>query len=216
VSGVGGGFIFVPLVALINMGLVPGPIIFASLSISGLMWWRERRHVDYKNIVAILLAVVPGTLFGAWLLSIVATDQLGILFGSVILFAVLISLLGLHLRLNRVSGSVAGFLAGAMGASTGIGAPIVAVLYQDASGPKLRSTLALLYTVASTLIVISLALFGRFGATEIGYAVLLVPGYLLGYLCSRPLALYFDHGATRYVVLGVSATASLGLIVNSL
>jgi uncharacterized membrane protein YfcA len=213
---VGGGFIFVPLVALINVGFVPGPIVCASIAISGTMWWRERAHIDYANVVAIVVMMLPGTVLGAWLLSVVAAERLGLLFGSVILCAVLLSLSGLHLRLNRVSGGTAGFLAGLMGASTGIGAPVLAVLYQQEQGPRVRATLALLYTVASAMTVVWLAWFGRFGATEAGYAVLLVPGFLLGYLCSRPLALYFDHGATWYVVLGVSATASLSLILNSL
>jgi uncharacterized membrane protein YfcA len=216
VSGVGGGFISVPMLALINMSFLPGPLVFGSLVLSGLMAWRERAYVDSAHITPILLATVPGAVLGAWLLSTIAVDKLGLLFGGVILFAVVLSLLGLQLRLTRVSGSLAGFLAGAMGASTGIGAPVIAVLYQHVSGPALRATLALLYTVASVLIVICLAAFGRFDAAEAGYALLLVPGFLLGYLCSRPLALYFDHGATRYVVLGVSATASLSLIVNSL
>lgn len=180
------------------------------------MWWRERQYVDRTNIRAILAGMLPGALLGAWLLTIVSMNRLGILFGSVILFAAFISLLGIHLRLNRASGFSSGFLAGVMGASTGIGAPVLAILYQQASGPVVRATLAMLYTAASTMVVVILMFYGRFGWVDAGYAAMLVPGFVVGYLCSRPLALYFDHGATRYVVLGVSAIASLSLIVNSL
>jgi uncharacterized membrane protein YfcA len=216
VSGVGGGFIMVPLLALINTAFLPGPLVCGSLSISGVMMWREWAHIDFRCVTVILIAFIPGTILGAWLLANISADQLGVLFGSVILFAVVISLLGVHFPLNRISGAVAGSIAGTMGASTGIGAPILAVLYQRSSGPMVRSTLAFLYTVCSVLIVAALIIFGRFSWDEGGYSLMLVPGFMFGYLLSRPLAVHFDHGATRYIVLGVSAAASISLIAGSL
>lgn len=212
----GGGFIMVPLLAMINVAFLPGPLICASLSISGFMMWREWQHIDFRCVKVILMAFVPGTILGAWLLSNISADSLGVFFGYVILFAVLISLSGIHFPLNRISGAIAGVIAGAMGASTGIGAPILAVLYQRSSGPMVRSTLAFLYTVCSLLIVAALIFFGRFSWQEGGYSLLLVPGFMFGYVLSRPLAVHFDHGATRYIVLGISAAASVSLIIGSL
>ncbi len=215
-SGVGGGFIIVPLLAMIDVSFLPGPLVFGSLSISMVMAWRERGHIDYRNTGIILTAIIPGSLAGAWLIAGVASSQLGLMFGGVILVAVLISLLGVHFPLNRISGTLAGLLAGLMGASTGIGAPVLAILYQRVAGPMVRSTLAFIYTIASVLILAALMAFDHFGLDEVGYGLLLVPGFILGYLVSRPLALHFDHGATRYIVLGVSAVAASSLIVNSL
>lgn len=216
VSGVGGGFIMVPLLAMINMKYLPGPLIFGSLSISGLMAWRERKYIDFRATNFILLAIVPGAALGAWLVSQVAPDRLGIVFGTMILIAVVVSALGVHFPLNRITATVAGFFAGTMGASSGIGAPVIAVLYQRESGPMVRSTLAYVYTVASVLIVLALLIFGSFGLAEAQSGLLLVPGFMFGYLCSRPLALHFDHGATRYIVLGVSASAAAVLLARSI
>jgi uncharacterized membrane protein YfcA len=215
VSGVGGGFIMVPLLAMIDMSLLPGAFIFGTLSLSTLMAWRERAHIEFAHTGMILLAIIPGAALGAWLVSKVAADNLGIVFGSMILFAVAVSAAGIHMRLNRLSAVISGLTAGAMGASSGIGAPVVAVLYQRESGPRVRATLAYIYTVASVLILVALAAFGRFGWHDVQEGFLLVPGFMFGYICSRPLALHFDHGATRYIVLGVSAAAALILIANS-
>ena len=216
ISGVGGGFIMVPLLALIDMSLLPGPFIFASLSLSSLMAWRERSAIDFTNTGAFLIAIVPGALMGAWLVSKVAPDNLGIVFGGVLLFAVAISAAGVHLPLNRYTATISGITAGAMGASSGIGAPVVAVLYQRESGPRVRSTLAYIYTIASVLILIALAIFDRFSWQDAQAGLQLVPGFLFGYICSRPLALHFDHGATRYIVLTVSGLAAVILLVNSI
>ena len=103
-----------------------------------------------------------------------------------------------------------------MGATVGIGAPVIAILYQRASGPMVRSTLAFIYTVASLVIIAALILFGRFGLPEAKAGLLLMPGLMIGLALARPLALYSDHGATRYVVLGMSAAAAATLILTSL
>jgi len=64
-SGVGGGFIIVPLLAWIDIGLVPAPLLFASLSLSGLMAAREWHAIDWQYIPIILIGLLPGSLFGA-------------------------------------------------------------------------------------------------------------------------------------------------------
>lgn len=215
-SGVGGGFIAVPLLALIDIRLLPGPLIFASLSISAVMAWRERVAIDYHNVTPILLATIPGACLGAWLLAGIDPEYLGRVFGSVILLAILVTAVGVKLPLNRATGALAGAAAGAMAAVSGMGAPMLAILYQHQSGPRIRATLALLYTGATLLILLALAAFGRFGLQEVLTGLLLVPGFLAGYLLSRPLTRRFDRGATRWLVLSVAAVAAIALIADSL
>jgi len=215
-TGVGGGFIFVPVLALVDMSFLPGPAVMASMSLSTIMMWRERHHIDFRNVPAILVGIVPGAMIGSLVLAKVGFDKLGIVFGIVILIAVALSASSLHLPLNRRTGFLAGLTAGAMGSSTGIGAPVIAVLYQHASGPAIRGTLAFLYTFASALILIVLAAFGEFGVTEMKKALWLVPGFLLGYVASQHMTARLDKGSIRWAVLAASAAAALVLIVRSI
>jgi hypothetical protein len=216
ISGVGGGFITVPFLAMISVNLLPGPVVVGSMSIAGLMAWREREHIDAKNIGWISLGTIAGAALGAWFLSGIAKEQLGLLFGGMILAGVLITSLGLHIPPNKLNSTLSGLGVGAMGATAGIGAPILAVLYQHESGPRIRSTLGVIYLVCSTLIASALAVFGHLGAAELGYALLLVPGYIIGYVLSQHVTRHFDHSATRYIVLGVSTAAALSLVYRSL
>jgi len=216
VSGVGGGFIMVPLLAMINISYVPGPIIFATLVLSTLMAWQERDAIDLENVPAILGAFIPGAIIGAWILSQAAAGQLGLVFGSAILLAVLITLLGLHPPLNKRTGAVAGLIAGVMGASSGIGAPALAILYHRQSGAELRATLALLYTCCSVLILIALPFLSGFGVPELYTGVLLMPGFVVGYSLGAIVARRFGDFDMRYLVLGVSAAAAAALIIRSL
>ena len=215
-SGVGAGFLMVPLLAFVNLSLVPGPMIFASLSLSGIMTWRERGAIDQRHLAPMFIGLVPGCAAGAWTISVVPTSQLGIVFAIVILLAIGVSVAGLDVRPGRTSALLAGVVSGTMGASSGIGAPVVALLYQHASGPQVRSTLALIYTVASLIVLVMLAAFGRFGEGEALAGLALIPGFLAGYWIANRLRRRLDHGMTRPVVLGVSGAAAIALLVRSL
>lgn len=216
VSGVGAGFLIVPLVAMIDISLVPGPMIFGSLSLSIIMAWRERGAIDRDNLPAVLTGIVAGSIVGGWVLSIVPPDRLGLVFGLVILFAVAVTVSGLTIPLNRLTGLVAGALSGAMGASTGIGAPMLAIVYQHATGSRIRATLAVLYTFASVVILIVLAAYGKFGRTELIAGFSLMPGFLLGYVAANRLRARVDKGASRPLVLAVAAIAAVALLGKSL
>ena len=61
-----------------------------------------------------------------------------------------------------------------------------------------------------------LAAFGKFGLRETGLALLLVPGYLLGYVIARPLARILDRGYSRLAVLVLSAVSAVALLMRSL
>jgi uncharacterized membrane protein YfcA len=215
-SGVGGGFLMVPLLALIDLRLLPGALIFASLSISGMMAWIERSHISYRETYLVLIAILPGAAVGAWLLSAIRTEQLGIFFGAMILFGVAITALGVRLKPNFVNSAIAGSLAGAMGAASGIGAPVLALLYQHRSGPELRATLAFMYTIASLTILVALGAFGQFGLLQMGLGLLLMPGFLTGLYISRQFTRDIDRGKSRLVVLVVAAISALSLIIASL
>jgi len=216
VSGVGGGFIAVPLLAMIDLAYVPGALIFATLVLSTPMAWQERQAIDYHNVPAILVAFIPGAVIGAWTLSMISPDRLGLVFGLVILLAVFITASGLHVPLNRRTGSVAGLVAGIMGGSSGIGAPVLAILYHRQSAPTLRATLALLYTCCSLLILIALGIFGNFGRGEFFTGLWLMPGFIVGYVLGSFLAQRLADSDIRPLVLLVSALAAVALIIKSL
>jgi len=215
-SGVGGGFIIVPLLAWIDLSLIPAPLVFASLSLSSLMAMREWQAVDWRHIPVILGGLLPGSLFGAWVLASIPLDDLGIVFGAVILLAIIVTVSGWHIPLNRVTGALTGTLSGAMGTSSGIGAPPLALLYQDQPGARIRATLAALYTGASLIILAMLFGFGKFNADDVWSGLLLMPGFVLGYWLANRWTPHIDQRHSRLAVLLVSGTAAAALIIRSI
>jgi uncharacterized membrane protein YfcA len=215
-SGVGGGFVIVPILAWVDLSLVPAPMIFASLSLSGLMAFRERHSIDWEHVPITLVGLVPGSLFGAYILSSVPAPKLGVVFGTVILLGILITGSGIELRRTRTTAAVSGALSGAMGTSSGIGAPLLALFYQKEKGARVRATLAVLYTGASILILIILFGFGQFSADDTRSGARLIPGFLIGYWVANHFTVHIDQSGTRVAVLCVSGAAAIALIVRSL
>ncbi len=215
-SGVGAGFILVPILAWINLALIPIPVIVASLSLTTVMLWRERQFVDRQHVPLIFAGMVPGALAGNWLLQSVASDQTGLVFALVILFAIGLTASGLRIPFNEGSCLITGGLTGAMAASSGFGAPPLAILYQEAGGARLRATLALLYTGASLILLVLLALVGDLDPGDLEAGILLMPGGLLGWAIVTRMRWQLDNHTTRPVVLTLSAAAAVALLIRSL
>ena len=88
------------------------------------------------------------------------------------------------------------------GTVAAIGGPPIALVYQYASGPRIRATMALYFTLGTVLSLAALWLAGAFGRHELALAAVLVPGTVLGFLASGPLLRRVDAGRLRPLVLG--------------
>ena len=215
-SGLGAGLVVVPLLSLIALDWVPGPCVAASLFLSGLMAYRGRGQWQRQHLGSMLLGLLAGITLGGILVAALPLTILGVLFGVLILGAVALSVAGLPLPFTAPAAGLAGALAGFMGTTAGIGAPVLALFYQRLTGAALRATLGLLYFVSSLVMLTALHLAGRFGLPEVGFALQLVPGVLAGYWLSPYLAGWLDRGRTRGAVLALSVASALALMVQSL
>lgn len=214
-SGLGAGLVVVPLLSLIALDWVPGPCVAASLLLSGLMAYRGRRQWCQRHLAPMLLGLLLGITLGGALVAQLPLAILGLLFGIVILGAVGLSAAGLQMPFTTPAAGLAGVLAGFMGATAGIGAPVLALFYQRLEGAALRGTLGLLYFVSSLAMLTALHLAGRFDRTEVLLALQLLPGVLVGYWLSPYLAHWLDRGHTRHAVLALSIASAVALIVKS-
>jgi len=214
-TGLGAGLIVVPLLALVSTDLVPGPMIFGSLALSATMTILGRRNIDFSMTRPILVGVLVGTILAALYISQLPIDALGLIFGVFVLVAVAISARAHRFTFSAKGNFVAGTASGILGTSAGIGAPVLAMLYQHFPGPALRATLAFLYLVSSVLMLFFLNVAGRFGINELVSGMYLVPGFVIGYFLSPRLAAYIDKGFARPMVLIVSTASACLLIWRS-
>lgn len=215
-AGIGLGFVAVPLLVLIDPSFIPGPLLLSALVLTLLVTYREHRSIDFKGLPWAVAGRIIGTLLGVAALGFVPGEKISLLFGSVILLAVALSLSGLRLSINNKNLFGTGTLSGFMGTTSAIGGVPMALIYQDYEGPRLRGTLSGIFVIGTIISIISLAMIGKFGLPEIQLAAILIPGILIGFVISRHTAAILDKGFIRPVVLTVAVLAGLGVIVRTL
>ena len=214
-TGLGAGLVIAPLLAFISYSLVPGPMIFGSIALSLVMTLRGWQHIDFDQVGYLLVGLLTGTALAAAVIASLPFSRLGLVFGVLILLSVLISL---SVREIHIKGSpliLVGALSGVMGTSAGVGAPVLALLYQHREGPVIRGTLAFLYLASSILMLGMLHLAGRFSMPELVSGLVLMPGFILGFLFSSRLAAFVDRGYARPAVLVFATVSAVLLIARS-
>lgn len=214
--GFGMGLFAVPLLILIDPRLVPGPLLGTSIVYVVLLAHRNRRGVQWGDLGWALAGRLVGVSIAAAVLALVSQEHITVVFGVLILFAVVLSASGLKVEPRAATLLGAGTLSGFMATTVSIGGPPMALLYQHKSGERLRGTLSGFFVVGILLSLTALHLVGRFGRQEVILAALLLPGTLLGFLLSRHTAKVFDRGYIRPAVLTVSSITAVVVLLRQL
>ena len=213
--GFGVALVAAPLLMLVRPELVPAPMILAAWSLTVLIAVRDRRGVDWRGLRWTVPGLLAGTAAAVLLVKNLSAEGMGLMFGSLVLAAVGLSLAGWHPLPRARNLLLAASAAGFMGTATSVGGPPMALVYQGETGLRLRGTRSAVFLVGGALSLTGLALAGRFGPTEIGAGLGLLPGVVVGFLLSGPLAAYLDGYWLRPAVLAVSAVAALAVLARS-
>jgi uncharacterized membrane protein YfcA len=214
-TGLGAGLIIVPLLALVSLDFVPGPVVLASMALSSIMSVQGRREIDTRGLAVLQSFLTIGVVFGALSISAIPVKRAGIAFGVLVLVAVVVSAVMPRIKRSTPMIAGAGVMSGFMGAISGIGSPILALLYQHEPPRVLRATLGFVFTLSSIAILFCLHFAGRFGWQEAVLGLWLVPGYLLGFLVAPPIARMLDKQNSRFLVLVISSLSAIVLIARS-
>ena len=215
-AGLGFAMVANPLLALINIAYLPGPMLFANLYLSSAILWREGPSLERREMPPLLIGLLLGTVIGALVLTQIAAESLGLVFGIIILAAVLLSLVSPVLPLTRrniLFGATAGGVTGIVAAMHG---PPLVMLYQREEAAKIRATFATLFVVGCTMALIGLWLSGRFGLTEVWMGFSLLPGIAVGFLIGRLIAVRVTQEMARAAMLLISGIGGFALLLKSL
>jgi uncharacterized membrane protein YfcA len=213
--GFGMGLLAVPLLILIEPDFVPGPLLLAAFFLNVLVSIRERESVDFSSIKWVIGGRLLGTVVAAAVLTVLPKSLLSLLFGGLILLAVLFSISGLHISLKPGNLVGIGAISGFMATSTAVGGPPLALLYQREKGPRLRGNLAGIFFVGTIMAIISLMVIGRFGLKELVLALSFFPAIIIGFLLSGKPARFLDVGRIRIAVLAISTLSALVVILKT-
>lgn len=215
--GFGVALLGAPLLFLLNPVLVPAPMLIAGLTLPALILVRDRAGLERRPVAWALPGFVVGAVLAGGVVASLPQGGLAMVFGSLVLLAVALSALGWAPAEPRGGHlAVAGTLAGFMATATSIGGPPLALVFQHASGARLRATLSAIFVPGGLIALLSLAAVGRFDVAALATGLALLPAVFAGFWLSGFTAQALDRSWLRPAVLAVSAVAGAGAVVRAL
>lgn len=205
-----------PLLQLVSSDFVPGPVLVSSLVLSGLTALRERASIDRRGVALALLGRAPGAALAGLAIGLLPAKVYDVLFGALILIAVLLSLWGKGVRPTTPALLIAGFVSGVMGTLTSVGGPPIALVYQRAPGPALRATLNAYFALGALVSIAVLARADAFSERDALLGLSLLPAIALGFYLSRFTRDRIEGPRLRPAVLALVGLSSLAVVIKAL
>ncbi|WP_298298653.1 sulfite exporter TauE/SafE family protein [uncultured Litoreibacter sp.] len=214
-TGMGFAMIAAPLLALVSLEFVPGPMLFVNLFLSLFMLGDGRSHVVKREIGTLCPTILIGTIIGAAILVRVPGESLAILFASLVLVAVAISLFAKTQALTTRNLSICGVAVGVMGSTSGIpGAPLV-IMYRNEPLEKTRPTMALVFTFSYITSLVALTYAGAFNFQLAMDGLMLLPGLLIGFGVGKWVRRYMTQAIGRMLMLSIASIGAILLLIKS-
>lgn len=214
-AGIGFALIAVPLLVLLDPALVPVPLLALATGHALLVLRREYTDTDWRGVGWALLGRLPGIALGVLTVAMLPARPFVALVGLTVLGAAVLSTVQWRPRPTPPALLLAGMISGVSGTATAIGGPPIALLYQNASGSRVRATLAAYFAAGAMLSLLALAAAGQVSADALLAALLLAPFMVAGFLASGPARRFLDRGWTRPAIIGISGAAALVLLAQA-
>lgn len=214
--GMGFGMTAGPLMALLDTAFVPLTVLCLS-SISAIMGtiithrdiiWRDLGFAFFGRFIGSIIAI-------AILLQLPDEKSFMLAFGLLIAFGVALSISGMRFPFNTKTLFTAGGVSGLMGTITSVGAPPLALIYQNQAPQSSRATLSSYFALGCVLSIIILMLAGLGTWREILVGIMLAPAAFLGVAVAKPLRPFVDK---RYQIFlqSIAGIAAITLIWRGL
>lgn len=215
VVGYGIGMFCAPLLFMINPEFVPGPMVLISTVMTVIMLLRDKSDLKVDQVSWTMLGGFFGVVIAGVILNMVSVKQFQVVFGSLILLAVIISIIGYSPKINKLTTTLAGYLSGFMGTLTAVGGPPVALLYQNVKAAQLKANLAAFFLFLNIVIISTLLWINKLSLEHLYLFMIAIPGLILGFYLSSIASKYVGPAQLRYFILSFSALSGLGTIIKA-
>lgn len=214
--GFGFAVLAVPVLTLIDPRMTPIPQLILAVPMAAAAMWRERHHLDLSGLGWIIAGRVPGSVVGAWVVTVVAERVLGGIIAVVVLMAVAALATRVTIRLTRGSRLVTGFASGFTGTTAAIGGPPLALLYQRQTGGTVRSSLGAIMTIGMLVNLAALTVAGAVVTDDLTTSAMLFPAVIAGFALSSKLKGRFEGSRLRVGILVVAGLAAISLLAQTI
>lgn len=216
IIGYGFGMFSAPLLFMIEPALVPGPMIIVSTLLTAILFLRSRIDLQCQQVAWTMGAGLLGVIAAGWILSFASGKQFQLLFGGLIVLAVMMSLAGYVPSVSNRNCTLAGLTSGLMGTLTAVGGPPVAILYQTLPPNIIKANLSAFFLLLNTVALITLFLVGTINKDSFGFLWVSLPSVVLGFWCSGWASRWVKPAQLRKLTLSFSGLAGVISIIRAL
>lgn len=215
-TGFGFNMLAAPLLAVIDPAFVPGPMLMMAMVVCIGTALREWSEIGQTDLVFSLSGRFVAAIAAGLTVGLMSEAAFALIFGLAVLFAVVLSLIGTRVETSPRSLFAAGVVSGYMGTLTSIGAPPMAMVYQNAAPARMRATLSAYFFFGSIISIAALIWVGRFGRHDLMLGATLVPFALIGLLLSGWGRQLMSKQRVKPVVLVVSGISAIILVLRAI
>lgn len=201
-----------PVLMIINPDFVPVPTLLSGFTLSVYLMIRERKSIILKGLGYSIFGRILGAIVAAYVIVIISQTYFSLVFGGLILLAVMLSLIRGQWEINQPKLFIAGFLSGIMGTLASIGSPPMGLLYQYQKAQVIRGTLSAFFTLGTIISLLSLSYVGKFTFVEFKLFLWMLPAFTIGFWLSQYVTKYLDKGYTRAAILIISSLSAIFVI----
>jgi uncharacterized membrane protein YfcA len=158
---------------------------------------------------------VIGAIIAAVIISRISTLLFNLVFGGIILLAVIMSFTKVTWEPRPATLFGAGLLSGLMATLSSIGGPPMGLLYQHQKGSVIRGSLAGFFALGTFISLISLGFVGKLTMHELSLFLWILPGICVGFLLSAYTIRLLEKGYTRVAILAASGLSGVLVIVKT-
>ena len=215
-SGQGFGLISAPMIALVAPEMLPSAVLLLGL-VSGLgSFALDLKSVDRRELPWGFAGRALGAVLAAMIASSLPFERIAVLVALIVLLAVALSLKGFTVAIRKSTLFGAGLVAGLMGTLTAIGAPPMAMLYQNQPPRRARAMQSTFFFFGMVVSIAALGWQGLIRPQHLSFALCIVPAIGLGLILAQPLEARFSRQMVRPAALIFSSIAAIILLLKAL
>ena len=216
VIGFGLAIISAPVLYIVAPDLVPGTLICLSAFIAMLTLRKHLKKLELAEMKYAIAGRLPGSVAGAYILAVASRQQMNLLMGAVVLFAVAVSLFPINIKASRSSLLAAGVVSGITGTTASIAGPPIALVMQNETGDRIRASMSAYFAFSNVISIVILAAANMFHWIHLKFALLLFPVVLSGSLVASKIAGKVDQQTIRMALLLLCSIAGITSIGSAM
>ena len=165
-----------------------------------------------------MLARIPGTILGTWLLVVMSLQHLQIAVALMVMVSVLVTMRLKPFPATSTNLGIAGFVSGVTGTTTSIGGPPIALVMQHSSGATARANLSLFFVYSCIISIAGYHIAGLMTLHTWLVGFSLVPMAFIGFWLGKRIQKFVDNRFRPILLImcTLSAMTALGNAVYSL